>query len=92
VPRASFDDDLNGLSREQLLDEVKRLRAGIRAHRDSSGHELCWHHPALWGLLPEPLDRRIAVPAWPQFLRGCIRYRQSLDEQLPQAPRTTGED
>ena len=92
MPRASFDDDLNGLSREKLLDEVKRLRAGIRAHRDSSGHELCWHHPALWGLLPEPLDRRIAVPAWPQFLRGCIRYRQSLDEQLPQAPRTTGED
>jgi hypothetical protein len=86
-----MDDDLNGLTREQLVDEVKRLRAGIRAHRDSSGHELCWHHPALWGLLPEPLDRRIAVPAWPQFLRGCIRYRQSLDEQLPDAPRTAEE-
>src|SRR5437773_8438392 len=36
-----------------ILVEVKRLRAGIRAHRDSSGHELCWHHPQLWGLLPE---------------------------------------
>ncbi|HYV66162.1 MAG TPA: hypothetical protein VE964_07955 [Myxococcales bacterium] len=23
--------------------------------------------------------------------RGCIRYRQSLDEQLPDAPRTTEE-
>ena len=84
-----MDDDLDTLSREQLLDEVKRLRAGIRAHRDSSGQDLCWHHPALWGLLPEPLEREIAVPAWPQFLRGCIRYRQSLDEQLPGAPRTT---
>jgi len=30
-------------------------------------------------------------PDWPQFMRGCIRYRQSLDEQLPDAPRTTGE-
>ncbi len=89
--RASLDEDLNGLSREQLIAEVKRLRAGIRAHRDSSGHELCWHHPALWGLLPEPLDRQIAVPEWPQFLRGCIRYRASLDEQLPDAPRTTEE-
>ena len=86
-----MDEDLNALSREQLLEEVKRLRAGIRAHRDSSGHELCWHHPDLWRLVPEPLDPRIAVPAWPQFLRGCIRYRQSLDEQLPDAPRTNDE-
>lgn len=86
-----MDDDLNALTREQLVDEVKRLRAGIRAHRDSSGHELCWHHPALWQLLPEPLEERISVPAWPQFMRGCIRYRQSLDEQLPDAPRTTNE-
>ena len=86
-----MDEDLDALSREQLLEEVKRLRAGIRAHRDSSGHDLCWHHPDLWRLVPEPLDPRIAVPAWPQFLRGCIRYRQSLDEQLPHAQRTTDE-
>lgn len=83
-----MDEDLDGLSRERLIAEVKRLRAGIRAHRDASGHALCWHHPALWGLLPEPLERRLAVPEWPQFLRGCIRYRQSLDEQLPGVPRT----
>jgi hypothetical protein len=86
-----MDDDLNVLTREQLLDEVKRLRAGIRAHRDSSGHDLCWHHPALWRLLPEPLEQQVAVPAWPQFMRGCIRYRESLDEQLPEALRTTEE-
>ena len=86
-----MDDDLNGFTREQLLDEVKRLRAAIRAHRDSSGHDLCWHHPALWSLLPEPLERRIAVPEWPQFMRGCIHYRQSLDEQLPEAPRIADE-
>ena len=86
-----MDDDLDTLTREQLIEEVKRLRAGIRAHRDASGQELCWHHPDLWRLLPEPLEARLEVPAWPQFLRGCIRYRQSLDEQLPQAPRTTVE-
>jgi len=44
------------MTREQLMAEAKRLRAGIRKHRDSSGHELCWHHPALWGLLPERTD------------------------------------
>jgi len=86
-----IDFDLDAMSREALISEVKRLRAGIRAHRDSSGHELCWHHPALWGLLPERTDPVPAVPSWPQFLRGCIRYRQSLDEQAPDAPRTDEE-
>jgi hypothetical protein len=86
-----MDDDLEPLTREQLVAEVKRLRAGIRRHRDSTGHDLCWHHPKLWGLLPEASDPQPAVPEWPQFLRGCIRYRQSLDEQLPAAQRTTVE-
>jgi hypothetical protein len=84
----TMDADLEGMSRDQLVAEVKRLRQGIRAHRDSTGQELCWHHPALWALLPEPSDPLPAVPNWPQFLRGCIRYRQSLDEQIPQAPRS----
>ena len=86
-----MDEDLTALSREALIDEVRKLRAGIRAHRDASGQELCWHHPALWGLLPEPIAPQIAVPEWPQFLRGCLRYRQSLDEQAPAAPRTAAE-
>jgi len=87
----SLDDDLDGLSREALVDEVKRLRAGIRAHRDSRLQELCWHQPDLWGLLPEKTDPVPEVPEWPQFMRGCVRYRQSLDEQLPAAPRSTQE-
>ena len=88
---STMDDDLDTLDREALIAEVKRLRAGIRAHRDASEQELCWHHPALWGLLPERTDPQPVVPAWPQFLRGCVRYRQSLDEQLPAAPRTKRE-
>ena len=86
-----MDEDLERMSRDDLIAQVRKLRAGIRAHRDSSGHELCWHHPALWGLLPEQQDPMPVVPAWPQFLRGCIRYRQSLDEQLPDAPRSQDE-
>jgi hypothetical protein len=80
------DEDLDGLSRDVLVAEVKRLRAGIRKHRDSSGHSLCWHHPQLWGLLAEPIPRDIAVPPWPKFLRGCVKYRESLDRELPGAP------
>ena len=64
------------------------MRAAIRAHRDASGHDLCWHHPDLWALLPDPPKGGQVVPDWPQFLRGCILYRASLDRQLPEAPRT----
>ena len=83
-----MDTDLDEMSREQLVAEVKELRRGIRAHRDASGHELCWHHPALWSLLPDQSDPLPAVPEWPQFMRGCVKYRQSLDEQALHAPRT----
>ena len=87
----AMDEDLETMSREALLQEVRRLRAGIRAHRDTSGHELCWFHPALWALLPERTDPLPRVPEWPQFMRGCIAYRQSLDRQAPNAPRIADE-
>jgi hypothetical protein len=83
-----MDEDLASLDRDALVAEVKRLRAGIRQRRDSTGHELCWHHPQLWGLLPERYDPLPSVPEWPAFLRGCLKYRESLDAQLPGAPRT----
>lgn len=83
-----MDADLEGMDRAALIDEVKRLRAGIRAHRDSSGHDLCWHHPQLWGLLPE----KVAVPPWPKFVRGCLAYREALDRELPNAPIADVED
>lgn len=81
-----MDDDLEAMDRAGLIAEVRKLRAGIREHRDSTGHDLCWHHPALWGLLPEKTDPAIAVPPWEKFMRGCIHYRASLDAQAPGAP------
>ncbi len=86
-----MDSDLDALTRNELIAELKRLRGAIRAHRDSTGHDLCWHHPDLWSLLPEKVAPSVAVPAWPQFMRGCIRYRQSLDEQAPGALRVGNE-
>lgn len=81
MPIIMLDDDLPGLSREQLIEEVRKLRYGIRQHRDSSGQELCWHHPKLWNLLPEKTDPQIEVPDWPDFMKGCIKYRLSLDKR-----------
>jgi hypothetical protein len=83
-----MDDDLEQMTREQLIEEVRKLRQGIRVHRDSTGQELCWHQPALWGLLPEKTDPVPVVPEWPKFLEGCLKYRRSLDEQAPDAPRS----
>ena len=34
-----MDEDLDALSRDPLVAEVKRLRHGIRKHRDASGPE-----------------------------------------------------
>lgn len=84
-----MDDDLQTMSRDELIAEAMRLRAGIRTHRDSSGHDLCWHHPQLWGLLPERVSPDIAVPPWPKFLRGCLKYRESLERNCRTLPRRT---
>lgn len=40
-----MDEDLSGKTRDELAAEVRRLRDGIRAHRDSTGHVLCWYRP-----------------------------------------------
>lgn len=86
MPSDELDADLQAMSREALIEEVRRLRHGIRTHRDSTGHDLCWHHPQLWGLLPERLTPEVAVPPWPKFFRGCVRYREALERELPNAP------
>ena len=51
-----MDADLDRMTRDRLIAEVRKLREDIREHRDSSEHEFCWHYPALWGLLPEKTD------------------------------------
>jgi hypothetical protein len=84
-----MDDDLDAMTRDDLIAELRKLRQGIRRHRDSSGQDLCWHHPALWSLLPEKSDPLPVVPEWAEFIQGCIKYRQSLDRQAPDAPRKT---
>ncbi|MGZ5191573.1 MAG: hypothetical protein ACXWCZ_11175 [Flavisolibacter sp.] len=76
-----MDEDPERMSSDQLVEEVKKLRQGIREHRDSTGNDLCWHHPKLWALLPEKIDPKISVPEWPEFMKGCIRYRQSLEKE-----------
>ncbi len=90
-PGAGPGADLDGMEHAELLAVARAMRVAIRAHRDASGHDLCWHHPDMWALLPDTPTGgsagRPEVPDWPQFLRGCIRYRQALDAELADAPR-----
>ncbi len=83
--RPGLDQDLVGLDREALIAEVKKLRAGIRADRDATGHNLCWYRPELWGLLPERPQGGPSVPPWPEFMSKCAEFRASL-EDLPLKP------
>ncbi len=76
------DLDLEGMTREALLDEVKKLREGIRKHRDAEGHSLCWYVPELWGLLPDRFDPKPRIPPFGEFLEHCAAYRASLDDAL----------
>ena len=86
-----MDEDLAAMTRDQLIGEARRMRAGIRAHRDSTGHALCWHHPALWALLPEPfpIGREI------KMLEGAAGSSSSLYRSFSRGrfsarPCTTG--
>lgn len=74
----AVDSDLYTLNKNQLIEEIKKLRAAIRRHRDCSGHNLCWYHPELWDLLPERSEIKPEVPPWDEFLDRCVKYRKSL--------------
>lgn len=60
-----MDMEFAQMSRQLLIDEVKKLRMGIREHRDSTGHDLCWHQPDHWPLLREKTDPLPQVPERP---------------------------
>jgi|CXWL01.1.fsa_nt_gi hypothetical protein len=75
-----LDLDIHGMTRARLKEEILRLRAAIRKHRDATGHDLCWYQPELWSLLPEPPPVHAgAAPSWAEFISRCAQYRASLE-------------
>jgi hypothetical protein len=51
----------------------------VAAPMTDTGHDL------IWSRLPKPVTPDIAVPRWAQLMRGCIRYRASLNQRPRQA-------
>lgn len=76
----NLDEDVDYMDAKELRGEVKKLRAGIRQHRDASGHNLCWYVPELWNLLPEKVEPKPEVPPVGEFLQCCRVYRASLSD------------
>lgn len=76
-----MEHDLRRMTREQLIEEIEKLRAAIRANRDAcctDGHNLCHYNPELWELLPDKSLIEPKVPGFFTFLIHCILYRWSL--------------
>jgi hypothetical protein len=73
-----------------LAEEVCRLRQAIEAHRDKSGHELCWLNDLeLWrAVAPADYDPG-ALPVREEFLAQCGRYYESRLKGTPyEEPKT----
>lgn len=82
-----MDEDLEAMGREQLDAEVRKLRDGIRADSQRTGHDLCWHRPELWSLVPDYVAPSPDVPRREEFIQQCELYRDSFDPPLPNGPR-----
>jgi hypothetical protein len=74
-----MDDDIKTMYPEELRNEIRKLRNGIRQHRDATGHNLCWYVPELWNLLPDKVEPTPQIPPTEEFLCNCKKYRLSLD-------------
>ena len=61
-------------------ERADRLEAAIRKHRSAQGQDLCWLNDVeLWSALRDGVSVDRQVPSWPEFMAGCVRYRQMLD-------------
>lgn len=68
------------MSPQELGERVAALEAAIRKHRDAQGQDLCWENDLeLWAVLDDGVVPDRKVPPWPEFMAGCVRYRQMLD-------------
>lgn len=73
-----MDNDLNTMSTRQLEDEVIRLRAGIRKHRDQRLDDRCWMDDfELYELMPEGIhpgfvDLRLLPRE--EMMRNCSHF------------------
>lgn len=82
---AHWDDDLSGMTPEELRDELKRIEGAIREHRDIVGRPRTLEDDrALYGILPEKVPADFRLPPKEEFLgearaphAGCPAFWRS---------------
>lgn len=80
---AETDLDLYNMRVPTLVDEIRRLRNGIRQHRDQCSHNRCWlDDQELYRLLPEQANAVFTLPPQEEFLRECARFWKQRQPQL----------
>lgn len=69
-----YDDDLAKMSRSELQRELRRLRDGVRSHRDQRGDDRCWlDDEKLYASLPEGLSAKTTLD--PELMiQNCRRF------------------
>ncbi|MET1027958.1 MAG: hypothetical protein ABWY00_12375 [Dongiaceae bacterium] len=82
IEQFSQDEDAD---KAALAAEVTRLRDGIRAHMQATGHELCWINDlTLWQLIdPEAGYPHRTLPVREEFLGQCARFYESRLKGTP---------
>ena len=90
IDRLSGDDNATV---RRLAAEVARLRAGIKSHRSTTGHELCWLNDVeLWKLIEaNPAYPHESLPVAEEFLSQCRRYHESRLKNSPYTEPPTRE-
>jgi len=80
------DEDLAQKTDDELRDEVKKLRAAIRDHRDQKGDDRCWVDDIkLYEALPEgPVNYDPTLPPEDVFLENCKRFCRSRQTPVGQ--------
>ena len=72
------------MTKQQRIDA---LETAIRKHRAAQGQDLCWLNDLeLWDVLKDGVMVDRQVPPWPDFMAGCIRYRQMLGKPPMSTP------
>ena len=88
-----MDEDVEQMSRDQLVAEVKRLRQGIRRHRDSTGHELVLAPPGLVGTTAgsdRPAARSAGLAAVPAGVHPLPAVAQRAGAGAPRTAEAFG--
>lgn len=78
-----MNEDLKSMTAEALQEEVLKLRAAIRYHKDQKGDDRCWVDDLrLYEALPEGSDGHDStLPSEKIFLENCKRFCRS--RQVP---------